>query len=606
MTERKLSDGVGRVLTRLILGTASLAAAVVGTVSFVTAVDGWPARAIDGRGAIWAGCCFAGAVAMLIVYVLVTVAPHGNRQPFEGSAVRSGVTASDAAVEAILERADLFHAHQAPTAEPHPERASSANTAPPERNDAAEGENSEAALQDASTSGMPQRAAADFYRDIVLRPAELTPRISEFVEPHRASKVIRTTLTVRAPAAVTGSVIVPVFRAPRGAVLTGLRLIGPDGTRVSSLSQSDALGYAFGVIRTLLTPYPAALGEYKRMIEKKLIKHLLELDPTVDPGGDATLYPLLLQVQDLAGIDEDLAPEIEQLLAAHLRYNFVCVVAEVAPATDDPTPRTLRLIVERAEPKEAVARRREAERLSWVARLVFLTLPAVRKFVGVETTIYQHPLELANLAGSYHLEMAGPRGTYLAKQALRPTGEAELTPASGTNIVLAPRTGQRFSHVYIRNNGTDFKGVFVANTFYERPPGAVLLAWLSAVAAWVIVFLCALKALLRPEAAEPHADLVAVLLAFPPGIALWAGFGETIRQTLSAHVSRLTTILASAIAAYLYVLGPPRHDHAVSWWHDPASCWAVVMSVLTVTLVGSGFSLITRAVTNGRVRKSST
>jgi hypothetical protein len=584
---------VGRVVGRSAIVAFAMLAGAVGTVALVGAVDGWPERPVDERSFLVPAVCGVVGLVLLVVYVAITIAPHADPLLFEGNAYAAGAV-DGREVEVLQRKAGRFHQHQT-----NPVSNTTENGGP------RRGSGTAASANDHASADSSSRAAADFYRDMALEPSLRTPRISEFFEPHRASQIVRTTLTVAAPDGFSGQLIVPVFRVTRGTVLTGLRLYGPDGERVSSLGQADSLAYAFAVVRTMLSELPSALDEYCRVIEPLLMKHVLNAAQGGEPNDEAVIT-LLEAVENLTGVERKLSEAIAQYVTAHLQYNFVCVVVDAPAVAADPVPRTFRLAVERAEPKEAATRQLIGKELGWVARVVLLWLPALRRFAGVETTIYQYPLELAALTRSYHLEIAGPRGTYLAKQAVQPAAGKELTPAAGTSIVLTPRTGQRFSHTYIRNSATDFRGVSVANTFYERPPGAVLLAWLSAAAAWVIVLLCALKALLRPEVNEPHADLVAVLLAFPPGIALWAGVGESVRQTLSAYAFRLTTVFASAFAAYLYVLGPPVHEAQEVWWHDPASWWTLVMSILTVTLLGSGASLTTRLLTSGRVQKSST
>jgi hypothetical protein len=66
---------------------------------------------------------------------------------------------------------------------------------------------------------------------------------------------------------------------------------------------------------------------------------------------------------------------------------------------------------------------------------------------------------------------------------------------------------------------------------------------------------------------EPHTDLVAILLAFPVVVALWAGFdrGPGGQDVLVSLVSKIATIVISLSAAAQYLLGPSGAKGEFAW-----------------------------------------
>ncbi|SBN61640.1 hypothetical protein GA0004736_0528 [Curtobacterium sp. 9128] len=558
-----------RLRARLISGFAAiifaLAAVVVGEPTFRT----WPRLDIPVAAAVVLILLAIAAVAATLTYVQLTLKQNTWSSPFESGTVEQlGVT--EARQRRVLASAKR-------TAE----TISSASGGTPRT--------------------LPShRRSLSLYVQMFTDPKAVISRISEQIEPRTASQVVRTSYTIEVPNDFEGRVVVPLFRAQRGRIQDGLRFFGPNEERLSSLTHAEGVAYACGVVRSLVAAVSkTALEAYESWIEEELIKVLLDgrvYSSSSSPTIEERTKELSALFGKLPGVSGFRLLTIMEILAAHLGSDVVCVAFELAPAGPTAVPRSVRLTVERVDPKQPVAPVGASQRDSLSERWILSRLPRLRRIVGVETTIYKHSLAYAELSDSYHLQIAGPPGTYLAKQTIQPLSDEAPAELSRSAAVLGPRRGQRHSHAYIRNSTAPFRTLAVAATFYERPPGAVMAALLSAGAALIVCLLTASRALLPAAPNESNADLIAILLAFPAGIALWAGFGENVRQTLAAYTSKFTTILACVFAAFVFLL---VRDVSIA-----APMWFLVCAVLLVNVAACGASLYIRVKTSSMVRSS--
>lgn len=567
-----------RLRVRVAAALIALLAAIITIVLATPKLDGWPDQALDPQAFVLPLALVILAVAGLIVYVLVTLAQVSWSSPLETGSFEH-LTTSPADVARI--KADS-KATAAAIAAVSPSAAVAAGSPP------------------AAAVGDRDHGPALYVRALI-RPRLVFTRISEQVEPRTASQVVRTSYTMSLPDDLAGRIVIPLFRAPRGQMQDGLRFFGPDEERLSSLTRSQGVVFANGVIRRLLeAASPDALAEYERWIEKKLIALFLDgrvYSDATTPSFQDVVTDLATQFSNITSLDDRRRQRILGVISAHLGSDVVCVAVEVPGSSFLVGPRSIRLTVERTDPKLPVA----SGATSWGERLLFRRLPILRRMLGVETTIYRHGLDYAELSASYHLSIAGPVGTYLAKQTIQPKAEAQPQNVTRAAAVLGPRRGQRHSHTYVRNShqgNAQFRTLEVAATFYERPPGAITSAFLSAVAALIITLLIAARTVLPMRTDAPSTDLIAILLAFPAGIAIWAGFSETTRHSLSAYVSKFTTIAACIVAAFISVLGDKTSDAA-------APTWFAVCSALAVNAVACGASLYVRQASSVIVRRSS-
>ncbi|WP_316288599.1 hypothetical protein [Clavibacter michiganensis] len=435
------------------------------------------------------------------------------------------------------------------------------------------------------------------------KPESVVTRISEQVEPRTASQIVKTGYTISLPEDLVGRVVLPLYRAPRGKIQDGLRFFGPQEERISSLTHAQAIAFALGVIRTLVgAASDKALADYEQWIEQDLASLMLDgiaYSDTSDPTKQSKIASVSARVGKLDNMSEFKLKAVLALVAENLSADIVCVSFDV-PSTEGPLgARSVRLSVERTDPKNISPVSEVAN--SWSRKWTLVRLPKLRRIFGVETTIYRHSLAYAELAGSYHLSIAGPPGTYLAKQVIQPRPGVEADASgyvlSPSTAILGPRRGQRHSHAYIRNDGTRLREAEVAATFYERPPGVIMSALLSAIAASTITLLLAVQSLLPSSNGESETDLVAILLAFPAGVALWAGFKDGSRQSLAAYGSKSVTIIGSVVAAFVYLMG--QGDGS-----DTAPIWFLIWGLLSVNACACGVSLWVRVQTSAIVQKT--
>jgi len=228
----------------------------------------------------------------------------------------------------------------------------------------------------------------------------------------------------------------------------------------------------------------------------------------------------------------------------------------------------------------------------------------LRSASGIRTTKFYFPLESADRASSYHLEFQGPDGTYLANQAVLeyPSGVDAVERNSQLPVIFQKRLGQRHAHLYVRG-GRRFESRYVRYTFFERMPGSVGPAAVSAFAAWVVIWIAVLSSgggFATPPAG-PTSDLVAVLFAFPPIAAAWAGVGVQggLRGgVLVARASLGVTILLSSLAALLYLIGPLEFDDE-GWlaWLTARVQWGLVTGAATINFIAALGSWFFRALT---------
>lgn len=560
-----------RLRMRVAAALVALLAALVAIVLATPKLDGWPNRVLDPHEFALPVALVLLAVAGLIVYVLITLAQVRWSSPLETGSFEHLTTSAP----------DVARIKTASKATAAAIAAASPPTPPP-------------------PVGTRDHGPALYVRALI-RPRLVFTRISEQVEPRTASQVVRTSYTMSLPDDLAGRVVIPLFRAPRGQMQDGLRFFGPNEERLSSLTQSQSVVFANGLIRSFLeTASSAALTDYETWIEKKLIALLLDgriYSDATTPSFQDVVTDLAAQFRNIATLDDGRRQTILSIISAHLGSDVVCVAVEVPGSSFQVGPRSIRLTVERTDQKLPVA----SGTTSWSERLLFRRLPILRRMLGVETTIYRHGLDYAELSASYHLSIAGPTGTYLAKQTIQPKAGAQPQNVTRAAAVLGPRRGQRHSHAYVRNAHqglAQFRTLEVAATFYERPPGAITSAFLSASAALIITLLIAARTVLPTSTDAPSTDLIAILLAFPAGIAIWAGFSENTRHSLSAYVSKFTTIAACIVAAFVSVLGDKTSETA-------APTWFAVCAALAANAVACGASLCVRQATSVIVRRSS-
>lgn len=405
-----------------------------------------------------------------------------------------------------------------------------------------------------------------FY-DLVAQPAGPTVRISESVEPMTRSILVRTTFTIAVPTDIgSGELVLPVKRQAKGKLETGLKFLGPDGERVSSLSQRETNIYLVAVIRFLVwTVGKKALNDYRKYLEADVVKAITS--PAESPAAKLVIgEEFSRKLWNLKDPDEFkyTLHLVEHLIAMSAEDQFICIAPDyigIADGKHSVLGRRLRITSEqRSLPSIQLTPPRGPH-----TRFRQKTDDARRLF-GVRPTVVYFALANADRTQSYHAEVKGPDGTYLARQEIRNTDNT-LVKDGEQGLAMTARRGQRHSHLYIRD-GEDFEKRVLVTHFYERMPGSMGPATYSALAAAIVIWFCA-GVSLGIGHSRGETDLVAILLAFPVVISLWAGLDRPpslLGDVMIARVTKLLSITLAVLAAALYVLGPlPGFPEGTQW-----------------------------------------
>jgi hypothetical protein len=396
----------------------------------------------------------------------------------------------------------------------------------------------------------------------VLSPRTIFHRISEDVTQFHRSTMIKSTFTVsfawahddfagsKSPSSSgydtsesRGDFVVPLIVPAKGEVLDGLRVFDDRDGRVSTLTVTNQIVFSLAVLRMFVNfGSPTALPAYMKELEPEVIRLLRR----ATPAADKMVRALVRKVNALPGMpkEENRVLGFGSMLSALNRWQPICatVPAEAVAKLEWPYLRRLRLerrFVGVIGPAPSFARGR-------IATMVDL----LRMALDVRLAPIYVPLANAVRSASYHLQVAGPEGTYLAGQAI-----LGRRPQS-SRASLQPRRGQRRAHLYAR----DFRlsdGTHLATEFHERAPGSLASASLAALAAALVVGVLAMREVFSPILSSASVPLASTLLAVPIGVAALAGIDPSKEKKHPSLLSRfvsLSTILTSLLGFGLIVL----------------------------------------------------
>lgn len=439
------------------------------------------------------------------------------------------------------------------------------------------------------------RHQAFYYAQMVLDPAQYVQRIGETITPATRSYRVTTSYSLTIPPSLRNSpVVIPLFLARKRTLLSRFSVEGASGDRYSTLSQDDAVAHTGAVLRALIeTCGTSILNRYKVSVETKVIAFLCRPEPV--PSIDGDYVELKSLINSLAtGHLRQLDIVIRVLRS--FKNQYPVVIIESADLFDKAADHTngharLRIKATRQAIPHLKVKGSRGDRIRDMARLN----------LGVRPSLICWPISNSLRARSYHLETSGPEGTYLARQAIiNSTDSRDSTPMSGIQYIMQPRYWQRFSHLYVhgRREQPPRPLAYVAK-FYERAPGSIASAALSAFAALFLVGIAAVgRTTLRLDVGS---DLVAVLLAVPAIAGAWAGFGSgtLFGGSLNSRLSLIATMVLSLFAAGFYILGPrPENDADFNaYWLDRAgaSLWTMLVLLALLNFVATAASWGLRA-----------
>jgi hypothetical protein len=439
---------------------------------------------------------------------------------------------------------------------------------------------------------------AAFYIQMILEPRTYTVRIGERILPSTRSYEVTTSHSLILPRELLDTTaIVPLMLVEKGHLLDLFSVHGNDGgKRYSTLSQDQTIVHTATVIRCLVRHSGRQVADlYSENVEAQLLDYLAH--PGKVAADDGSFHDLMRAVVNLTdgGLDRRTAMLITRLLRAlRLHYPVVIVEPEVASSSESKhIDGGIRLRIK--------VQRREIPVPNQKATSLEGLIEFVRVAMGVSSARILWPLENAAAARSYHLETLGPQDTYLARQAIvhSVSGDAQSTVSVQQRALQ--RRGQRYSHLYIHDRREDpLRPLTYVAVFYERPPGSIAPATLSAFASLTLLLIAAIAR--QTKQIDIHADLVAVLLAVPVVISAWTGFersGGPFGRSLGAKASQVCTMVLSIAGAAWYVLGPhpeSNAEFAVHWTDRPGTItWILIVSASLYAFLMSAASWFIRA-----------
>lgn len=407
--------------------------------------------------------------------------------------------------------------------------------------------------------------ALAFLAQLMLDPRQHIERVTDNAIQMHAGFEVSTTYTVRIPAALGATPLwFPARFQKKGELADGLKIFDSDDARVSSLPQVERTALMLALFRYLAIASirgprrRGALDRYARHVEPSVLAFL-----TGAPGGS------LAAARDAmaAFVSDPASAAAAAALLPMLEDEYPVLVPvpgrESSTTTAQSTDARIRLRVQR----QAVTiwtERKIRRRRGW--------RELIKRILGVEPSAVVFPIDNATRAASYHLQIAGPRRSFLSYQAIAGR-DASLRSLRG--IRVQRRHGQSVAHLRMRG-GPGAKGLYYVVAFDERPPGSI--AW-AAVASFTASVLVAIAFLLGSSAADPS-GVIAVLLSAPAFVGAWRGLGSNEQisgNSLASRISLLITLLSSVVASFFYVV-----DWSGAAPGSELVAWAVVLAVSIV------------------------
>jgi hypothetical protein len=219
----------------------------------------------------------------------------------------------------------------------------------------------------------------------------------------------------------------------------------------------------------------------------------------------------------------------------------------------------------------------------WLIR----TRDRIRRLLGIRPAVIGAALANADRTSSYHMQIRGPEGSYLARQRIAEFPSGRTAELPHPQYAIRSRLGQRVSHIYIRD-GEEFEGKYFVCAFFERMPGSLGNATMSAMGAALLIAIGAATRLGYGHLGSSNTDLVTVILAFPAIAGTWLGLEQSqslYGGVLMARISLIITIVAALTSSAYYALGPADVGHSIALASRPgAAVWIVLVGVSATNL----------------------
>lgn len=410
------------------------------------------------------------------------------------------------------------------------------------------------------------------FTNMLVDPTRSFQRITETVEPMTRSVGVTTTATLIVTGSSDETAMVPIVLQRRG-VIENVRFFDDDNRRLSSLSTSETTAYILAVIRH----HARACGEryldyYLANVERDVAKYIA--NPVDNKADSLRKIVEKLRAQHVAQEKRALIVTVSRLLSVLMLNYPLCIAIPLETATKlfkylPAKPRAVPAAAPTGKPAVEASSQKNTYSIRVSARIKSILefhhqkqtgpghwMELVRGAFGIVPTIITVPLANAARAQSYHLHVAGPDKTYLAWQSVL-TEDGEPISKDG-HLVAAVRRGQRHGHLYTRQGFGNAKAQYRAQ-FYERMPGSMAPAALSALSVAILVWLGLLASRQSPPggALLPSFEYAALVLAFPAAISIWVGVDgdrRLLAGVLAARVSTLCTVAIAVAAAILNIV----------------------------------------------------
>jgi hypothetical protein len=425
----------------------------------------------------------------------------------------------------------------------------------------------------------------------VLEPSELRQRISERYIPDLRTLTQEVTIEVKIPERLfsfgqgkasesgetAGSILFPIMILPKGEI-NDLDVYAEDNVRIPVLSYREYLQLAAGILRLFLreafglasdqslaqAPQPSTRSaesdvlhlEHRALCQiMKRAQANVKTNHRISPVSDEAVQIANL-IESLQVIPErKVYLELAGALIRKLSMHYALVAATPAGRDGRFVIRYYRTLIpelelapEKNESEKALER--SFERLKGWLRILLGTRP-------VSVTVV---LDNAWTCQSYHVEVDGPEGLYLARQKfvaqpeyLSEKAKNAPTPA---HYRFRRRLGQRYAQFYgrffpIPKDGQQRPRIQL--DFLEAPPGSGFRAAIASCACLALVWIVGL---VMSHTVRPFSDVPAFLLVFPGIAASWLGLDAPSRLfegTLTARLSLGLTVFISVAASGLFI-----------------------------------------------------
>lgn len=398
---------------------------------------------------------------------------------------------------------------------------------------------------------------ASLLLGMLTRPKDVTRRISEDVKFDRHAMRITTTRTLDiSPEATQEYVIIPACEQWRGLLIDGLKIRGPSDNRLSSLTQTDTRHILMVLARLLIDDLepksalrrlkPASVEAARVAISEKFAT--LVCRNTREGAIDDWKHLADKNGLILSQFRDNQAATILRRLALEIAEKYPVLVVVPLNGGEDTEgqfePSGLRIEVESIEP---VIRSREHDgplsRLIGLLQSVLYVVPPRSNF----------PLDNADRAQSYHLNVAAPDGLYFFEMRVvdryRAGGKALRAGAIAKQNISSAQL-QSSAHYYA-SASKNHLGKALEVSFKERLPGSVssALLWSS------VTSLLAITVFISSGATSN--GLFAVLLpALFAGLAtgsVWQGLSEVRSPYGGRMASRIGSLVNLTLCVWAVI-----------------------------------------------------